>query len=86
MKTRRNVYIILGCILLILNLWLDLVELSEHTPASPYQGFTIGGFIGSHIFIIFGLIFLRLAYKLHKRIRAKEESELDDIENIGKNN
>ncbi|MEO6252846.1 MAG: hypothetical protein ABIO79_06055 [Ferruginibacter sp.] len=84
MKTRRTVYIIIGSLLLVLNLLVDLVELSENKwdPGDGAAG--IGYIIGSHIFVITGLIFLRLAYTLHKKIRAKDEDHSEEIENIGK--
>jgi hypothetical protein len=86
MKTRRTVYLIIGSLLLVLNLLVDLVELSQNKMLPGDTAYNIGYIIGSHIFAITGLIFLRLAYKAHKKIRAQEEDHLEDIDNIGKNN
>ncbi|HEX2683962.1 MAG TPA: hypothetical protein VHL77_08510 [Ferruginibacter sp.] len=86
MKTRRTLYVIIGSLLLVLNLILDLLDLSEHKQRGTDTAYNVGYILGSHIFAIVGLIFLRLAYKLHKRINAVEDEQLDDINNIGLNN
>ena len=84
MKTRRTVYVIIGSLFLVLNLLVDLVELSERKPDAGNPSYDIGYIIGSHMFAIGGLVLLWLAYKLHKRIRAKEEDHSEEIDNIGK--
>jgi hypothetical protein len=69
----------------VLNLLFDLSEFTEKKQLTDDTAYNIGYIIGSHIFAIGGLIFLRLAYKLHKKIKAKEEDQAEEIENIGKN-
>jgi putative Mn2+ efflux pump MntP len=46
----------------------------------------LANFIGSHILIVFGLLFLFGAFRLHKKNKARpEEHELEkNIDDIGK--
>jgi hypothetical protein len=84
LRTRKNIYIIIGSILIVINLLVDLLEIIEHNPVSADQAYSIGYFIGSNILVIFGLIFLRLAYRLHKKIKKIERNELEkSINSIG---
>ncbi len=46
------------------------------------RGEKVTGLIGSHILLLFGLVFLRLASKLQKKIKAHEMRQM--IEDIGK--
>ncbi len=87
MKTRRNIYIGIGSILILLNVLVDIISFTEYTPESTGVGFSIGYFIGSHFLLIFGVILLRLAYRLNKRIKSREELTLDkSIDEIGAGN
>lgn len=84
MKTRRNIYIGIGAFLIFLNVLLDIVELSEYRSSPGISPSSIGYFLGSHILAIFGLLLLRMAYKVNQRIRRKEENVLQNsIEAIG---
>lgn len=87
MKTRRIIYVTIGSILVLINLLFDLMTWSEYNAAaSTTQAYDIGYFLGSHILLIFGLVFLRLAYKLNKRIKKAPGDELEEsINSIGKN-
>ncbi|MGB4845944.1 MAG: hypothetical protein WBP16_15870 [Ferruginibacter sp.] len=86
MKTRRVIYIIFGSVLITLNLLVDLVYFSEYEPEDKSIAYKIGSIIGGHIFLIAGLIFLRLAYSVHKKIKRKEEDSLEEaVNSIGEN-
>ena len=82
MKTRRKIYLYLGIALVVLNVLVDIVEISDGREFNQGTAFSIGYFIGSHILLIFGLVFLRLAARLQKKIKAKEMHNM--IEDIGK--
>ena len=81
MKKRKIIYTIVGSILILLNLLVDITEPGAFR-ASEDKGYSIGYFIGSHLLLIIGLILLRLAYKLNKRLKKMEIQEM--INNIGK--
>lgn len=81
MKTRKIIYTVIGSILIILNLLVDIAELGTIKTSKEDAGYSIGYFIGSHILLIFGLILLRMAYKLQKRMKKKETQEM--IDSIG---
>lgn len=86
MKARRNVYIIIGAILIIANLYLDIEQTTEiyRIQHSFNMYDSIGGLLGSNLLLIFGIILLRWAYKIQKKIRGLVNEELENaIENIG---
>ena len=82
MKGRRNVYLIIGSVLIILNLLLDIASLSEYKPQD--SSYSIGYFIGSHFLMIIGLVLYRLAYKINRRLKSDNPDSLEeDIKKIG---
>ncbi len=82
MKARRNVYLIIGSVLIILNLLLDITSLSEYK--SQDSSYSIGYFIGSHFFMITGLVLYRMAYKINRRLKSNNPDSLEeDIKKIG---
>jgi peptidoglycan biosynthesis protein MviN/MurJ (putative lipid II flippase) len=84
MKARRNIYFIIAITLIFLNLLIDITELYENNSNSQSLSYSVGYFIGSHFLIIIGLILLRMSYKLHKKIKSKEDILLDkSIDSIG---
>lgn len=85
MKTRRSVYIVIGCVLIAIN---GLVNLSApdralaHTESEAYN---MGYLIGSFLFSIIGLVFLLLAYRLNRKLKAAANSEIErSIDDLGK--
>jgi len=86
MKIRRIIYIILGALLILLNILVDIVNPDKSPMAEDENAYNIGYFIGSHFMILLGLFFLYLAFKLHKKIKARPDNELEkSIDDIGKN-
>lgn len=86
MKIRRVVYIILGSILILLNILIDIVNPDESPFTEGDGAYNIGYFIGSHILIVVGVLFLFLAFRVHKRIKSRPDTELEkNINEIGKN-
>ncbi len=81
MKTRKALYLFIGIILITLNLIVDVIGWSENSYI--FNSYTIGYFIGSHILLIFGLVLLRMAYRLHKRLMEKNNVLEKSIDNIG---
>ena len=82
MKTRRNIYLIIGGVLIVLNLLVDIVNFNE--DKSKDISYSIGYFIGSHILLLTGIILLRMAYTIHKKIINRHNKLDNEIENIGK--
>lgn len=82
MKTRKNIYLTLGVVLIILNVLLDIAEFNRFKSLSEDNAYTIGYFIGAHVFLFAGLFLVRMAYKGQKRINNKQTKEM--IDNIGK--
>ena len=84
MKTRRNLYIIIGSFLVLINLLSDLAAIGQGDTLSKDLSFNIGYVIGAHFMLIFGILFLWLAYRLHKKIKAKNLAVLErTINSIG---
>lgn len=82
MKARRNIYLVIGGLLVIINLLVDVVALQEQDPAVNDGMFNAGYFLGSHFLLIIGLVFLRWAYKINRRLAKRSEIELEDSINI----
>ena len=81
MKTRRNIYIIIGSILILLNLLMDIAEYKEYTREIF---FNIGYLLGSHFLLIIGVVLLILANRVQKKINTIKQYEWDEsIKNIG---
>lgn len=81
MKARKVIYTIVGSIFILLNLIVDIAEFGTIRSPKEDGSYNFGYFIGSHILLIFGLILLRMAYKLHKKLKKKEMQEM--IDSIG---
>ena len=86
MKTRRTIYIILGSFFILVNIMIDIIN-PDKSPMTENEGsYGVGYFIGSHFLMIFGLIFLGLAFKVHKKIKRVRSYDLEkDIDQIGNN-
>ena len=82
MKTRKNIYLTVGIILILINILVDIVEFNSFKSLSEDNAYNIGYFIGSHFFLFAGLALLRMAYKVQKKINNKQTREM--IDNIGK--
>ena len=86
MKIRRVVYIILGSLLILFNILVDIVNPDKSRITAGDGAYSIGYFVGSHILIIVGLLFLIMAFRVHKKIKATPDNELEkNINDIGKN-
>jgi uncharacterized membrane protein len=81
MKVKKFLYLIVGALFILLNLITDILSLSEYKSNDAY--YNIGYFIGSHILFLVGIIFLRLAYKINKKLKSKDNSLEEAIEKIG---
>lgn len=83
MKTRRAIFTILGSLFILVNILVDLTN--PDRPPKADDAYGIGYFIGAHFLIILGLIFLGLAFNIHKKIKRQRGSELEkDINEMGK--
>ena len=81
MKVKKYVYLIVGALFILLNLLTDILSLSEYNSNDAF--YNIGYFLGSHILFLVGIIFLRMAYKINKKLKSKENSLEEEIEKIG---
>lgn len=68
MRLRRNIYLVIGIVLIALNLLSDLLGSKEIISESGDTSFSLGYMIGSHIMLIVGLILTGFAYKIQKKI------------------
>jgi len=82
MKTRKNIYLTVGILLIVLNLLADIADFRRFKSLSENNAYTIGYFLGSHLFIFIGIFLLGWAYKLQKKIENKEARNM--IDSIGK--
>ncbi len=82
MRIRKNIYIITGVLLILLNLFVDLAEYIERRSVKTDPAYSIGYFIGSHLLLILGILLLRIAYKIHLKMKRNDVQQM--IEEIGK--
>ena len=81
MKKRRNVYLINGSLLILVNPLIDITENNQYTNDIYYN---IGYLLGSQFLLIFGVVLLILANKVQKKINTMKQNEFEDsIKNIG---
>lgn len=86
MKTRRNIYFLAGSFLIVFNLIVYISHLQQMSEESSNASYSIGSFIGANIPTIIGLILVRMAYKLHARMKQIYMNEVDtEVNNIGNN-
>lgn len=78
MKTRKNIYLWLGIILIVLNLLVDITAPGTMLKADGDGSFNVGYLIGYNFLIIIGLVFLRLAFKLQRKIKMQEQRKMID--------
>lgn len=80
MKTRRTVYIAIGCFLIVFNLLTDITQPDKQNGNSESASYNAGYFFGAHLLLFIGIVLLILAYRLHRKIkRLSTESEIDQI-------
>ena len=78
MKTRKNIYLTIGIILIVLNLLVDITDFTHIKLQVQNDKSGFGYVIGSQFLLIIGLILVRMAYKLKLRI---ERTQLQDMIN-----
>jgi hypothetical protein len=85
MKIRRIIYLVLGCLLMICNLFAYLGTLSNpdgQKTLSPEErgdpAIMAGWYFGLNLPLIIGLVFFWLAYRVTKKIKKKKEQEMVD--------
>ncbi|MEJ7626857.1 MAG: hypothetical protein WKF35_08340 [Ferruginibacter sp.] len=85
MKLRRNIYLIIGSLLVLINVLSDIAAISQNDTLTGDASFNIGYLIGSHLFLFVGLVFLWFAHKENKKIKTKNESVIkESIDTIGR--
>lgn len=78
MKTRKNIYFTIGIILILLNLLVDVTDFNNLKSQVQNSASGFGYLIGSQFFLILGLVLLRMAYKIHQRIKRRQLQEMID--------
>lgn len=79
MKWRKNIYLIIGILLIVFNL-LAYLGGAKMQPEDPFadSGVRIGYFIGSNIFLIVGIVFVFLSYRVRQKMKKKKDADLVD--------
>ncbi|WP_127126532.1 hypothetical protein [Pseudoflavitalea rhizosphaerae] len=78
MKICRNIYLILGILLITLNCITTLSRLNEIKSQLTDIARGTGYLIGSHFLLIIGLFLLFGAYRVQKKIKRKEQQALEN--------
>jgi|GEM_PF-2754136 len=83
LQRRRTIYIVTASFLIGLNLLLDFISLIEGEFERNYNhdqiSKNVGYFLGSHIFILFGLLLVYRVTKITRRIKWLQQLQLNDI-------
>lgn len=83
LQRRRTIYIVTASFLIGLNLLLDFISIIEGEFERNYKhdqiSKNVGYFLGSHIFILFGLLLIYRVAKIGKRIAWLRQEQLNDI-------
>lgn len=81
LRRRKAIYVIIACILILLNILTDFLSYIEggfnRYPDDTSSG--IGYFIGSHFFIIFGLFLLYRVFRINKQITHFRKRQFDIV-------
>ncbi len=75
MRTRRTIFLILGIVFILLQL---ISYAGMHIDPSKDTAYNVGYMIGSHLFLILGLVFFWVAYRTHKKIKARANQQMLD--------
>ena len=86
MKTRRIIYLVLGCLLAMYNLFIyvDILSTPEEQtilvgPDERGSRLAMAGYyLGTNLALIIALVFFWLAYRVTKKIKKKKEQEMVD--------
>lgn len=81
MKIRSKIYLIIGCILIILSLIVDIIDWNNLIKEVKGDG-GVGYLIGYHIFLIIGVLLINKSIKNKKRMKLQET--ITNIDCIGK--
>jgi hypothetical protein len=86
LQNRKIIYVVVACLLIALNLMVDLMNIAAgELNRVPGDGASrIGYFLGSHFFIIFGLLLLYRVFKINRQIAGFKNCQLQKtIDAIG---
>ena len=81
MKFRRNLYRVIGVFLILVNVWVDIVDMPNiMAQISPASGFSFGYLIGSQFLLIIGIVFLTFSHHIKKKLLNKDlEKAVNEI-------
>jgi NADH:ubiquinone oxidoreductase subunit 6 (subunit J) len=80
MKIRKNIYFIIGCILISFSIIADIIDWKNLIDEVKGNG-GVGYLIGYHIFFIIGILLISSSFKISKKI--KQQEEIEKIDSIG---
>jgi hypothetical protein len=86
LQRRKTIYVIIACILILLNLFVDFISFIKGGFRLYPEDFSswIGYFLGSHAFIIFALFLFYRVFKIKKRIEHFKKRQFDlVIDSVG---
>jgi hypothetical protein len=79
MRIAKNIFLVLGIILILFNL---LAFLGGASPFVKNPSATteerVGYFVGTFLVLFIGLLFLWISYRINKRIKRRQDKELLD--------
>ena len=81
MKTSGIICLCIAIFLILLNILIDITDPPKYNDSA----YDVGFFIGSHLFIIVGLVLLIIPFRQYRKSKKIKRSLLNEsIENIGK--
>jgi uncharacterized membrane protein len=80
-QRRKVIYVIVACVLILLNVITDFLSYieGEFRRYPEDSSSRIGYFLGSHIFIIFGLFLFYRVFKINKQITYFRKRQFDMV-------
>ncbi len=82
MKTRRNIYLTIGLLLMIVNILIDIQELPNILKEIKSPG-GIAYLIGYHFIFFIGILLINSSTKINKKMKLRDQ--IKNIDDIGGN-
>ena len=73
MKTRKNIYLIAGILLIVANVFVVISEFNN-SKLLKTDAYSIGYFIGSHLLLFIGIFFIDMGIQASKEDRSEKNA------------